>query len=50
MVILKIYHFEYIYNGGFPSLCCEDVSLQLVNKDDALAYGKTEYRQVGKLN
>ena len=40
----------HIIELGFPSVCCEYVLLPLVNNEAALAYGRTEYRYVGKLN
>ena len=33
---------------GCSSVCCEYVSLPLVNKEAALAYDKTEYSQAGR--
>ena len=35
---------------GFPFICCEYVSLPLVNKEAASAYGKAEYSQAGNPN
>ena len=35
---------------GFPSVCWEYVLLPLANKETALAYGSTEYSQVGILS
>ena len=37
----------YIFDVGFPSVCCEYVLLPLVNKEAALAYGKAEYSKAG---
>ena len=32
---------------GFPSVCYEYVLLLLINKEAALAYGRTEYGKAG---
>ena len=37
------HRYRELYYVGFPSESCDYVSLTLVNKEDALAYGRAEY-------